>query len=131
MTRTPLIVAAALLVIGGGVAEAASLRPTASSRPPSPGRLLVTAREFTLVLSRPSLRTGRAIVELVNLGEDEHDLVLRRIGRGTTTRRIRTVAPGGVDELETRLLPGRYALWCTLADHRSRGMRATLVVVRR
>jgi hypothetical protein len=38
------------------------------------------------------------------------------------------VRPGGLGELEARLLPGRFALWCSLADHRRRGMSAALVV---
>ena len=33
-------------------------------------------------------------------------------------------------ELEARFLPGRFTLWCSLADHRKRGMSATLVVRR-
>ncbi len=74
-----------------------------------------------------SIRSGPAIVELVNYGEDEHDLRLRRIG-GTRTYRVGTVRPGGVARLETRLAPGRFVLWCSLADHRSRGMTARLTV---
>ena len=49
---------------------------------------------------------------------------------GARTYRIGTVAPGRVGELEARFLPGRFTLWCSLADHRARGMRATLVVRR-
>lgn len=100
----------------------------ASAAGPSPARLQVTADEFTLVLSRPSIRAGKAIVELVNVGEDEHDLALRRIGKGAITRRIRTVEPGEVGELLARLRAGRFTLWCTLADHRARGMQAALTV---
>ncbi len=100
----------------------------ASAAGPSPARLQVTADEFTLVLSRPSLRAGTAIVELVNVGEDEHDLALRRVGKGAVTRRIRPLEPGEVGELQTRLRAGRFTLWCTLADHRARGMQAALTV---
>jgi hypothetical protein len=100
----------------------------ASAVVPSPGRVQVTAREFTLALSRGRLRSGAAVIELVNLGEDGHDLAVQRAGTGTVVRRIRTVTPGSVGRLEARLPPGRYTLWCTLADHRSRGMQATLVV---
>jgi hypothetical protein len=96
----------------------------------APGRVQVAADEFRLTLSRPWLRAGPAIVELVNFGEDEHDLALRRAAPGARTFRIRTTRPGGVRDLELRLVPGRYALWCTLADHRARGMRATLLVRR-
>ncbi|MBA3348319.1 MAG: hypothetical protein H0T13_07130 [Actinobacteria bacterium] len=94
---------------------------------PAPARLQVSADEFGYALSRQSIVAGPAIVELVNYGEDAHDLRLRRVG-GTRTYRIGTVRPGGVGELGTRLAPGRFTLWCSLADHRARGMRATLVV---
>jgi len=87
----------------------------------------VGADEFGYTLSRPSIAAGPAIVQLANFGEDEHDLRLQRVG-GTRVYRIATVRPGRVAELEARLLPGRFRLWCSLADHRARGMRATLVV---
>ncbi|MCP9486479.1 MAG: hypothetical protein MSC30_11500 [Gaiellaceae bacterium MAG52_C11] len=96
---------------------------------PAPARLQVGADEFRYSLSRQSIVTGPAIVQLVNYGEDEHDLRLRRAG-GTRTYVVGKVSPGGATELETRFLPGRFALWCSLADHRRRGMSATLLVRR-
>ena len=95
---------------------------------PAPARVQVGADEFSFALSRRTIRSGPAIIELVNYGEDEHDLALRRQAFGAHTFRLRTTRPGGVRDLELRLAPGRYTLWCTLADHRARGMRATLVV---
>ena len=93
----------------------------------TPARVQVGADEFSYSLSRQSIKAGPAIVQLVNYGEDEHDLRLRRTG-GTRTYRIGKVRPGGFAELEARFLPGRFTLWCSLADHRKRGMNATLVV---
>lgn len=93
----------------------------------APARLQVGADEFGYTLSRQSIKAGPAIVQLVNYGEDEHDLRLRRTG-GTRIYRIGKVRPDGLGELEARLLPGRFTLWCSLADHRKRGMSATLVV---
>ncbi len=104
-----------------------AVAPVAMATGPSPSRLQASADEFTITLSRTSIRSGPAIVELVNYGEDDHDLALRRAG-GTRTYRIGVVHPGAAGALETRLRAGRYAVWCTLADHRARGMRATLVV---
>ena len=95
----------------------------------APARVQVAADEFRYSLSRPSINAGPAIVQLVNYGEDEHDLRLRRAG-GTRTYRVGKIRPGGLAELETRLLPGRFTLWCSLADHRARGMSATLFVRR-
>jgi hypothetical protein len=94
-----------------------------------PARLLVTAKEFSLALSRPSIKAGPAIIQLQNLGEDAHDLTLKRIG-GTRVYRIKTVEPGDVGELDTKLAAGRYRLWCSLANHAALGMRTTLVVRR-
>jgi len=96
----------------------------------APARVQVGADEFSLWLSRSRLHAGPAIVQLVNYGEDEHDLALRRQAAGARTYRLRPTLPRHVREQELRLAPGRYALWCTLADHRARGMRATLVVRR-
>ena len=95
----------------------------------APARVQVAADEFTYSLSRQSIKAGPVIVQLVNYGEDEHDLRLRRTG-GTRVYRIGKVRPGRLGELEARFLPGRFTLWCSLADHRKRGMSASLVVRR-
>ena len=96
---------------------------------PAPARLQVSADEFRYALSRQSVESGPAIVELVNFGEDAHDLRLRRVG-GTRTYRIGRVRPGRIGELEARFVPGRFTLWCSVADHRKRGMVARLIVRR-
>jgi hypothetical protein len=93
----------------------------------APARVQVGADEFGYTLSRLSISAGPAIVQLANYGEDEHDLRLRRAG-GTRTYAIAKVRPGRVGEIEARFLPGRFTVWCSLADHRSRGMSATLLV---
>ena len=100
----------------------------ATSRPPS--RMQVTASEFDFVLSRAKLRQSRLIVQLVNLGEDPHDLALRRTATGARTYLTPEVSPGEDRSISFRLYPGRYELWCTIADHRARGMRATLTVTK-
>ena len=101
--------------------------PAAPPLPPPPARVQVVAHEFDLSLSRRSLRQGRAIVELVNFGEDGHDLRLQRDG-GRKVWGTREVEPGGVAQIEGTLPAGRYRLWCSLPGHRERGMAATLVV---
>jgi hypothetical protein len=100
----------------------------AGRAPTTPARVQVTAREHSLTLSRGVVPAGRLVVELVNLGEDDHDLAVRRIGPGAVTRRIGRTGPGLLGRLEATLRSGRYRLWCTLGDHRARGMVATLAV---
>jgi hypothetical protein len=103
--------------------------PAAGVRP-APARIQVVADEFSLTLSRRTLKSGPAIIELTNFGEDPHDLKLRRQARGAPTLAIREVAPDHLAQLRARLAPGRFALWCSVADHRQRGMQARLTVRR-
>jgi hypothetical protein len=105
-----------------GVALAGLLAPNAA-----PARLGITAKEFSFSLSRATLKRGPAIVELDNFGEDVHDLRLRRVG-GTRTYSLPETKPGQRAELDVRLRPGRYRLWCSIADHRARGMVASFRV---
>jgi hypothetical protein len=95
----------------------------------APGRLGVSASEFHLTLSRASVEAGRVIVQLQNVGQDVHDLRLRRIG-GKRTYSFPVTSPGGRSTLTVRLLPGRYRLWCSVANHAQLGMRAVLRVRR-
>jgi plastocyanin len=74
------------------------------------------------------VRAGSVSVEVVNFGMDNHDLVIKGAKVGSKPMRFKQLDPRGQAERTLRLTPGRYALWCSLADHRARGMKATLVV---
>jgi plastocyanin len=118
-----------LLALGlCAVLAASAAAAYAAARPPA--RVLVTASEFDYVLSRKSVKTGRVIFQIVNAGEDAHDLAIRRVAKRARTFRTPEVVAEEHAELNLRLAPGRYRLWCTIADHRVRGMRATLIVKR-
>jgi plastocyanin len=117
---------AALLALSAAALGAAAA-PMLGAR--APQRVQVTALEFEYRLSRLSIRQGPALIQLVNYGEDEHDLKLRRVG-GTRVWKLRKILPGWRATLAVRLRPGTYRLWCSVADHRARGMRATLRVRR-
>jgi hypothetical protein len=87
-------------------------------------------REFRIAVYRPRVRAGALRFNVRNLGEDDHDLVVRRAGRRIGGLRA-VVRPGATATLRLTLRrPGRYELVCTVADHEARGMRATLRVVR-
>jgi plastocyanin len=93
----------------------------------APTRLQVVAKEFSFGLSRANVKAGPAVIELANFGQDPHDLRLQRVG----SRHIAgtpVVAPGKHGELSLKLVRGRYSFWCSVANHRKLGMRATLVV---
>jgi plastocyanin len=93
----------------------------------APARLQVVAKEFSFGLSRASLKAGPAVIELANFGQDPHDLRLQRVGSRHIAG-IGEVAAGERGELTLKLVRGRYSLWCSVANHRKLGMRATLVV---
>lgn len=101
--------------------------PVHHVRPPA--RVQVVETEFRLTLSRATVRAGTAIVEVVNMGQDAHDLKLRRADGGPTTS-FRIVRPGEHVDRKLTLRPGRYVLWCGLPGHRELGMHAVLVVRR-
>ena len=97
---------------------------------PTPARLGVQAEEFHFVLSRASVKAGVVEIELQNTGEDPHDLRVRKVG-GHHTFTIPVTKPGGRKTLAIHVKPGRYRLWCSLADHRALGMQTLLHVRRR
>ncbi len=94
-----------------------------------PARVQVVAQEFSYSLSRTRVKAGRVIVELVNRGQDAHDLDLQRMG-STRIIRFPSVLPGQIVDRELKLAPGGYMLWCAMPNHRALGMHAMLRVVR-
>ena len=96
---------------------------------PPPARVQVVSREFSLALSRRTVKVGTAIIELANFGEDAHDLRMQRVG-GTRVYTWPVAQSGAVEDKTVRLLRGRYRLWCSIGNHRALGMTATLTVVR-
>ena len=94
---------------------------------PPPARVQVVAQEFRYSLSRQTIKAGWAVLELRNAGQDAHDLRLRRVG-GTRVYVWPISQPGTVVDRTVKLLPGRYRLYCGVANHRTLGMQATLVV---
>jgi len=122
LRRVPALMGAALL-IGLGVSGSAAAKPATGD---FPDRLLVTAREFDLTLSKLKVQAGDAIVELYDFGEDPHDLRIQRVG-GPTIYSISEVLPEEIGRVEMRFRKAsRYRLWCSLANHAELGMVAAL-----
>jgi len=124
LRRAPIVLVAAVLAAAcfGGWADGAAA-------PHYPARVQVVSQEFHLSPSRYVLKSGPAIVELYNLGEDDHDLVIQRAGSTRVVGRIAALHSRSVADRELNLKPGKYILWCSLADHRQLGMQTRLTVV--
>jgi hypothetical protein len=95
-----------------------------------PSYVQVVEKEWSLVFSRQSVRSGTVILEVINFGMDAHNLAVRKHTPGATTIRFAKLFHGARADRTLRLVPGRYTLWCTLPGHRGRGMTATLLVTR-
>ena len=91
------------------------------------GRVQVVAVEFHYRLSRVRVPAGPVRIELANFGQDEHNLVLRRVGT-TKPYAVPSASPGQRRDVTLRLKPGLYILKCTMADHALLGMKARLRV---
>jgi hypothetical protein len=129
MTRRPDLAVALLVALLAALILVLVPREAPASAP-FPTRVQVTSTEFRLTMSRVVVPGGRVRIELVNLGEDPHDLKLHRIG-GRYTYTIPETLPGERSTKVLRLIRGRYRVWCAVAGHRDWGMRATLRVVPR
>ena len=103
--------------------EAASPQPP----PPSVPHVQVTAVEYGLTLSRGSVPAGKVVLELVNRGQDEHNLNAAPL-EGPLTASIANTAAGAVVDETLEMRPGSYTLFCSLPEHEQKGMKATLVV---
>lgn len=103
--------------------------PTAPAAPgPAVARLQVMTKEFAVTLSRASIAAGPATIQLLNAGDDPHDLHLRPAEGGADLIATPETAPGGVVDRDVTLAAGRYTLYCALPTHEDLGMRATLTV---
>jgi uncharacterized cupredoxin-like copper-binding protein len=92
--------------------------------------VLAFADEFRFTGARRSVPAGQVLLQLKNIGEDEHDL--RIAGpRGTARAETGVVAPGDLGRLKVRLSRGRYTYFCSVSDHAERGMVGILIVKKR
>ena len=96
--------------------------------PALPSFVSVAAKEFSLTLSRPLVGAGDVRIELRNVGEDPHNLVVSPDGTHTPLESFSTVGPGLYERRPVALAPGRYQLWCSLESHETLGMSVTLRV---
>lgn len=84
-------------------------------------------REFRVTLYRGSVKPGIVAFSVHNFGQDPHDLAVKRLGHRYA--KAARLLPGESGTLRARLMkPGRYTVYCTLAGHAAKGMRAIIRV---
>jgi plastocyanin len=102
--------------------------PGVAPNPVGPGHVQVSAKEFSFTLSRPSVAGGPLVIELVNAGQDEHDLHIRPAAGGADVGAFSIVQPGHHTDIEFNLPPGSYTFYCSMPGHEALGMKATFTV---
>jgi plastocyanin len=88
----------------------------------------VVEKEFSITLSRLRVHSGSVIVQLVNFGMDDHDLVVQGNAKGSKTYTFPTLDPGSHSTKTFKLTAGKYTLYCSIPGHRALGMVSTLTV---
>lgn len=146
--RAPRKLLAALAATLVGLATACANAP-AKPLPPSVPVVNVVMREY-LFEHEPMLGAGRAVFRVRNAGQADHALTLVRLPEGLTlsveemlqggtrrafptTARLLSRPPGSLGTFAVDLRPGRYALFCFLADdggeqHVTKGMASEFEV---
>jgi plastocyanin len=101
--------------------------PAPTPPPPSVPHVQVTAVEYRFTLSRTTVPAGRVIFDFVNDGQDEHNLNLLS-GEGSIAGSLPNTPARSVRDQAVVLSAGSYVLFCSLPEHRQKGMRAVLLV---
>jgi plastocyanin len=97
------------------------------SEPPAVPHVQVTAVEYAFTLSRTSVPAGKVVLELVNSGQDPHNVNLTP-PEGPSQEPIANTPSSAVADVTVALAPGAYTLFCSLPTHEQKGMKATLTV---
>jgi plastocyanin len=118
--------------------------PTPPSEPaptptpePEPNAVSVTANDHTnpysYVPSRSIVKAGPLTVQLINDGEDEHNMDMQKISPGGVAEgpvvMMVSAEPGKPSEpTSVEVQAGTYRMWCSIGHHAENGMNTTITV---
>ncbi|MDX6522046.1 MAG: hypothetical protein QOG02_689 [Gaiellales bacterium] len=114
------------MAIAGVLCLAVLVAPAWSDASTTATAVGVSEREWLVALGRLKAPHGAITFSVHNYGQDDHNLVIRKLGLqyGSTGRLV----SGGQKTLTLTLKPGVYNLFCSLPGHRQMGMAAKLTV---
>ena len=140
--RFGLLALGALLAVGTSVALAGGPAFAQAST-----RMTITMLEYQIISERPDVPAGEVVFDVVNTGEEVHELVVIKSDMDTAALPPSAVKGevdeaaigefiGAVEDVQTgtmktgtmTLSPGRYILLCNLTGHYEGGMVSTLQV---
>lgn len=103
--------------------------PAAPATPAAEGdlqTLTAVEQDFSISLDEETLTAGEYEIEVRNEGGATHDLRIERDGEDIASTAV--IAPGASATLAVTLEPGEYVLYCSVGNHRSRGMELSVTV---
>jgi len=101
--------------------------PRAATAAPVISRMLVHASEYRLNPSRRVVPAGVLVIQVKNIGQDDHDLAVRA-ANGHILKVTPTLHSGDLGTLRLKLKAGRYWLVCTIPGHEGHGMVRSFTV---
>lgn len=113
---------------GGGSSAGGAATPTAPAGGGSAhGRTVsVTETEFMITLPRRTFTPGRYTFVVHNRGAITH--ALKFDGPGVNGVATPSISPGQAASVTITLRPGRYEVFCPIANHRQLGMNVNITV---
>jgi plastocyanin len=111
--------------------------PPTTTPEPQANAVGVTADDHTTPYTyRPShstVKAGELTVQLINKGEDEHNMDMEKVGPGNSPEgpivvAVSAASKGASTPTTVDVEPGTYRMWCTLPGHAEKGMETTITV---
>lgn len=120
--------------------ETAPTQPTTPAGTPEPeaNAVGITADDhtnpYTYQPSHSTVKAGELTVQLINKGEDEHNMDMEKVGPGNAPEgpivvAVSAASKGASTPTTVDVEPGTYRMWCTLPGHAAKGMETTITVV--
>ncbi|HJZ34991.1 MAG TPA: plastocyanin/azurin family copper-binding protein [Solirubrobacterales bacterium] len=109
----------------------------ASTPEPEANAVSITANDHTnpygYAPSRKTVKSGELTVQLINAGEDEHNMDMEKVGPGNAPEgpivvAVSAASKGASTPTTVDVEPGTYRMWCTLPGHAAKGMETTITV---
>jgi plastocyanin len=120
-----------------GATSPSEATPPVSTPEPEANAVSVTANDHTnpygYAPSRKTVRSGELTVQLINAGEDEHNMDMEKVGPGNSPEgpivvAVSAASKGASTPATVDVEPGTYRMWCTLPGHAANGMETTITV---
>ncbi|HEX3360262.1 MAG TPA: cupredoxin domain-containing protein [Solirubrobacterales bacterium] len=120
-----------------GATSPGEATPPTSTPEPEPNAVSITANDRTTPYgyapSHKVVKPGELTVQLIDKGEDEHNMDMEKVGPGNAPEgpivvAVSATSNGNSKPTTVDVEPGTYRMWCTLPGHAEKGMETTITV---